>query len=161
MRTPRAEQPQLEYALATIPAGGTLIVCRLIHIGRSLEHLFDLLNRLDRHGIRLRILHEQLDTAEHGELLRQATHGLADAQKAWRSEATRHGLAAAAADGRRPGRRPNPPLLTTDQEELARQLQATSHTLAEIADLLGVSRTAMYRAQPFTRPPTTGEDSAP
>jgi DNA invertase Pin-like site-specific DNA recombinase len=35
----RADWPQFDRALAAVPAGGTLIVCRLIHIGRSLEHL--------------------------------------------------------------------------------------------------------------------------
>jgi DNA invertase Pin-like site-specific DNA recombinase len=96
----RADQPQLDRALVALPAGGTLIVCRLIHIGRSLQHLADLLIRLDHRGVRFRALHEQLDTAEHGELLRQVTHGLIETQKAWRSEATREGLAEAVAAGR-------------------------------------------------------------
>lgn len=114
----RADWPQLDRALATIPADGTLIVCRLIHIGRSLQHLANLLTNLDQRGVRLRALHENLDTAQHGELLRQVTHGLIDARKAWRSEATREGLDAAVAKGRKLGRQPGP-LLTPEQDELA------------------------------------------
>lgn len=100
----RADWPQLDRALAAVPAGGTLIVCSLIHISRSLEHLAGLLSRLDRRGVRFRALHEQLDTAEHGELLRHITHGLIDARHAWRSEATREGLAVAIAAGRKSGK---------------------------------------------------------
>lgn len=144
----RADQPQLNRALAVLPAGGTLIVCRLIHIGRSLEHLVGLLIRLDHRGVRFRALHEQLDTAEHGELLRQVTQGLIETQKAWRSEATREGLAEAVAAGRTLGRRPGPPPLTQEQDELAQHLRAVGVPVTEIADLLGVSRSKLYRASP-------------
>jgi DNA invertase Pin-like site-specific DNA recombinase len=143
----RADWPQLDRALAAVPTGGALIVCRLIHIGRSLEHLADLLAGLDRRGVRFRALHEQLDTAEHGEQPRQITHGLIDARQFWRSEATRDGLAVAVAAGRKLGRRPAP-LLTPEQDELARQLQATGRSVTEIADLIGVSRAKLYRAMP-------------
>jgi DNA invertase Pin-like site-specific DNA recombinase len=97
----------------------SLIVCRPIHVGRALEHLAALLMDLDHRGIRLRALHEQLDTAEHGELLRQVTQGLIDARKSWRSAATREGIAEAVAADRKPGRRPGPPPLTQEQDELA------------------------------------------
>jgi DNA invertase Pin-like site-specific DNA recombinase len=79
----RADWPQLDQALAALPAGATLVVCRLIHIGRSLQHLADLLNQLDQRDVRLHALHEQLDTAEHGDLLRQITHAMIDARKFW------------------------------------------------------------------------------
>ncbi|OJF14562.1 hypothetical protein BG844_09220 [Couchioplanes caeruleus subsp. caeruleus] len=158
----RAHQPQLDRALAAVPAGGTLIVCRLIHIGRSLDYLADLLIQLDHRGVRFRALREQLDTAEHGELLRQVTHGLIETQKAWRSEATREGLAEAVAAGRKLGRRPGPPPLTQEQDELAQHLRATGVPVTEIADLIGVSRSKLYCVQPpEAATPTTGEDSAP
>jgi hypothetical protein len=85
--------------------------------------------------------------------------GLIEARRIFQSEAPKDGLAAAVAAGRKPGRRPGPPLLTHAQEELAHQLQATGRSVTEIADL-GVSRAAMYRARSPSRPPTTGEDSA-
>ncbi|RZU48836.1 DNA invertase Pin-like site-specific DNA recombinase [Krasilnikovia cinnamomea] len=157
----RAEQPQLDHALTALPAGGTLVVCRLIHIGRSLEHLAELLICLDHRGIRLRALHEQLDTVEHGELFRQITQGLIDARNVWRSESTREGLAAAVAAGRKIGRQPGPPLLTQEQDELARQLRDNGVPLAEVAELISVSRAKLYRAWPTAAAPTTGEDSAP
>ena len=117
----RADWPQLDRTLAALATGGPLIVCRLIHISRSLEHLADLLTTLDRRGVRFRALHEQLDTAEHGELLRQVTHGLIDARHAWRSEATREGLATAVAAGhklgRQPGRPPRDPISTSEVGE--------------------------------------------
>lgn len=43
----------------------------------------------------------------------------------------------------------------------ARQVQATRRSVTEIADLLGVSRAAMYRARSARRLPSTREDSAP
>lgn len=111
--------------------------------------------------MRFYALHEPLDTAEHGDL-RQVTHGLIETQKAWRSEATREGLAEAVAAGRKLGRRPGPPPLTQEQDELAHHLRATGVPVTEITALIGVSRSKLYRAQPpETAAPTTDEDSAP
>lgn len=42
----RAAWPQLDRALDTLQAGDTLIVARLIHLGRSVEHLAELLTDL-------------------------------------------------------------------------------------------------------------------
>jgi DNA invertase Pin-like site-specific DNA recombinase len=66
----------------------------------------------------------------------------------------------AVAAGRKLGRRPAP-LLTPEQDELARQLQATGRSVTEIADLIGVSRAKLYRAMPPDRATSTGEDSPP
>ncbi len=156
----RADWPQLDRTLAALATGGPLIVCRLIHISRSLEHLADLLTTLDRRGVRFRALHEQLDTAEHGELLRQVTHGLIDARHAWRSEATREGLATAVAAGHKLGRQPGRPPLTQEQDELARQLRTAGLPATEIADLIGVTRSKLYRTRPPDAP-STGKHSAP
>lgn len=143
--TLRADWPQLDHALAAVRPEDTLTVCRLIHLGRSLEHLAGLLADLTQRGIRLRALQEQLDTTEHGEQLLNVTHGLVEVRRAWRSENTREGLAAAVAAGRRLGRQPTP-LLTPQQDELARRLQDTGHSIASIATLLGVPRPKLYRA---------------
>jgi DNA invertase Pin-like site-specific DNA recombinase len=156
-----SDWPEYDRALAAVPDGGILITCRLTHIGRSLEHLLGLLVLFEQRGVRLRVLREQLDTAEHGDLFRQATQGLIDAGKAWRSDATREGVAAAIAAGRRPGRPPGPALLTPDQEQLACDLRASGRSVCEIADLLGVPRGKLYRAWPSADPPTNGENSTP
>lgn len=156
-----APWPQLDRALATATTSDTLTVCRLTHLARSLEHLASLLAALDQRGVRLRVLHEHLDTADHGDHLRRATHDVIELLKVWRSEAARNGVAAAAAAGRTPGRRPGPPPLTPEQEHLAQQLQAAGRPITEIADLLGVSRAAMYRAQRPRRATLNDEDSAP
>ncbi|NYT96251.1 recombinase family protein [Salinispora sp. H7-4] len=157
----RGARPQLEYALAAIPPGGALVVCRLIHIGQSLEDLVGLLDQLSCRGVQFRSLHEQLDTAEHGELLLQVTHGLIDARRTWQSKATRDGLAAAIAAGRKPGRQPGPPPLTPEQHELAHELKGAGLPITDIADLLGVSRAKLYRTPPPGTASTNGEDSAP
>jgi DNA invertase Pin-like site-specific DNA recombinase len=67
---------------------------------------------------------------------------------------TRDGLAAARARGRRGGRRPK---LTAAQAAHAQQLyHARTHTVAEIAALLGVARTTVYgHLQPGAAPPVT------
>jgi DNA invertase Pin-like site-specific DNA recombinase len=156
----RADWPQLDRALATLQPGDTLIVPRLIHLGRSVEHLAELLSDLDQRDIRFRALEEQFDTAEHGQELLNIIHGLVDTRRAWRSESTKQGLATAIAAGRKPGR-PAGPGLTAQQSDLANRLRQSGRPVADIADLLGVSRPKLYRLlQPGT-PPSTGEDSAP
>jgi DNA invertase Pin-like site-specific DNA recombinase len=155
------DRPQLDHALAAAPAGGTLIVCQLTQLGRSLAHLVDLLTDLERRGVRLRSLDDHIDTAEHGELLRRIAHGLLEARHVWRSETTKDGPDRAVAAGRKLGRR-SVPVLSPRQEELARRLQATGHSATDIATLLGISRpTTLYRALPAQRVPSTAEDSAP
>jgi DNA invertase Pin-like site-specific DNA recombinase len=73
----------------------------------------------------------------------------------------REGLAAAVAAGHTLGRQPGPPLPTQQQHELARQLRDSGLSVAEIADLIGVSRTTLYRALQPDDVPTTDEESAP
>jgi DNA invertase Pin-like site-specific DNA recombinase len=152
-----AARPQFDHALAALHAGDTLVVCRLIHICRSLEHLTVLMIQLDQRGVRLLALHEQLDTVEHGELLRQVTQGLIEARRSWRSETTREGLAT----GRPPGRPPGPPILTQEQHQLALELREGGLSVVAIADLIGVSRARLYRALAPDATPSTGKDSAP
>jgi DNA invertase Pin-like site-specific DNA recombinase len=156
----RAHWPQLDRALATLQPGDTLIVPRLIHLGRSLEHLAELITALDQRGIRFRALDEQFDTAEHGQQLLDIMHGLVDARRAWRSENTKEGLAVAAAAGRKPGR-PADPGLTAQQSDLAGRLRESGRPVSDIADLLGVSRPKLYRLLQPENPPPTSEDPAP
>lgn len=59
-----------------------------------------------------------------GEAADQVTLGLVETQKAWRSEATREGLAEAVTAGRKLDRRPGPPPLTPEQDELVHHLRA-------------------------------------
>ena len=62
----------------------------------------------------------------------------------WIKERTNAGLAAARARGRRGGR---PPRLTGDQVKTARRLyDQKDMTVSQIGDVLGVSRTTIYRA---------------
>lgn len=156
----RDEWPQLDHAIAAVPAGGTLLVCGLTHIGRTLDHLVEVLTDLEQRGIRLRSIYEQLDTAEHGDLLLNVTHAVIEARRFWRSEATKEGLAAAVAAGRKPGRQPGT-LLTPEQEAMAQELQDAGNAVSDIADLLGVSRSRLYRVMPPRQTTFNGEDSTP
>ncbi|MDV6277891.1 helix-turn-helix domain-containing protein [Rhodococcus erythropolis] len=68
--------------------------------------------------------------------------GLADLQRELIVTNTRDGLAATRARGRTGGR---PPTLNTEQVRHAQRLyDAGEHTVAQIADLLGVRRTTLY-----------------
>jgi DNA invertase Pin-like site-specific DNA recombinase len=69
---------------------------------------------------------------------------LAEFETALLSERTLDGLEAARARGRKGGRKPK---LTPVKLATARQLyDAKAHTVAEIAEIVGVARSTLYRA---------------
>src|SRR5215212_9693165 len=62
----KAERPVLEQVLSYLRAGDTLVVWRLDRLGRSLEHLIDVIAALAEQGIGFRSLTEQIDTTTPG-----------------------------------------------------------------------------------------------
>jgi DNA invertase Pin-like site-specific DNA recombinase len=136
----------LEEVLSYIRAGDTLVVWRLDRLGRSLEHLIDVVAGLEARGIGFRSLTEQIDTTTSGgKLIFHVFGALAEFERDLIRERTHAGLAAARARGRRGGR----PKKLTDPKQLAlaRSLYASGQTdVATICRTLGISRATLYRA---------------
>ena len=138
-------RPALSEVVDQLRPGDTLVVWRLDRLGRSIRHLIDFLAELDRRQVGFRSLTESIDTTSPGgRLVFHVFAALAEFERELIRERTNAGLAAARARGRHGGR---PPRLTADQVKTARRLYDQKElTVGQIGDVLGVSRTTIYRA---------------
>ncbi len=138
-------RPQLDEVLAQLRPGDTLVVWRLDRLGRSLRHLIDVVTTLDERGVGFRSLRESIDTTTAGgRLVFHLFGALAQFEREIIRDRTLAGLAAARARGRVGGR---PSKLSAEQRRQARRMyDARELTVAQIGEVLGVSRTAIYRA---------------
>lgn len=152
----KADRPVLDEVLSYLRVGDTLVVWRLDRLGRSLEHLIDIVAALAERGIGFKSLTEQIDTTTPGgKLIFHVFGALAEFERDLIRERTQAGLAAARSRGRVGGR----PRKLTDpkQLELARTLYEGGQTDMEtICRTLGISRATLYRALK-TRPTNSGE----
>jgi DNA invertase Pin-like site-specific DNA recombinase len=140
----KADRPGLSQALDYVRAGDTLVVWRLDRLGRSLSHLIETVDALEKRGIGFRSLTESIDTTTPaGKLIFHIFGSLAEFERSLIRERTNAGLAAARARGRKGGR---PKKLTTKQVELAKRLHADKQTdIKTICETLGISTTTLYR----------------
>jgi len=138
-------RPELDKLLDQLRPGDTLVVWRLDRLGRSIRHLIDQLSELEDRGIEFRSLQESIDTTSPGgRLVFHIFASLAEFERDLIRERTNAGLAAARARGRVGGR---PPSLTGDKLATAKKLYDQQDlTVAQIGDILGVSRSTIYRA---------------
>lgn len=140
----KAERKGLTEALSHLRAGDTLVVWRLDRLGRSLRHLIDTVTDLQERGIGFKSLTESIDTTTSGgKLVFHIFGALAEFEREIIRERTQAGLTAARSRGRTGGR---PKVLTEKKAAMARQLyQDRTHSIDEICQTLGISRTTFYR----------------
>jgi DNA invertase Pin-like site-specific DNA recombinase len=62
----RNDRPRLKQALEFVRSGDSICVWRLDRLGRSLSHLIELMQDLERRGIGFRSLSEAIDTTTPG-----------------------------------------------------------------------------------------------
>jgi DNA invertase Pin-like site-specific DNA recombinase len=150
------ERPALAEMLDRLRPGDSVMVWRLDRLGRSLRHLIEVVADLERRGVTLISLTEQIDTSSPGgKLVFHIFAAMAEFERDLIRERTHAGLAAARARGRKGGR---PTVWTDAKLSAARSMHASGeHDVATIARVLGVSRASVYRAlTPKPRP----EDAA-
>lgn len=133
----------LDKALAYVRAGDTLVVWRLDRLGRSLSHLIKLVTELEERGIGFHSLQESINTSTSGgKLIFHMFGALAEFERNLIRERTQAGLKAARARGRKGGR---PKALNAKKTELLFKLyDEKQHSIAELCELLGISKTALY-----------------
>jgi DNA invertase Pin-like site-specific DNA recombinase len=139
----RSSRPKLGLVLDRARTGDTVVVTRLDRLARSVPHLVSLGAELAERGVGLRVLEQDIDTATaEGRAKFQMLSVLAELHRELIASHTRDGLADARAQGRKGGR---PPKLTPEQARRAQRLyDEGEHTVARIADLLGVKRGTLY-----------------
>lgn len=118
---------------------------RLDRLGRSLRHLIEVVRLLDERGVAFRSLTESIDTTSPaGRLIFHVFGALAEFERELIRERTNAGLAAARARGRKGGR---PKKMTPEKIAVAKEMYASrDHSLAAIAQTVGVSRATLYRS---------------
>lgn len=140
----KADRPGLADALAYLRNGDVLVVWRLDRLGRSLPHLIETVGALEGRGIGFRSLTESIDTTTPGgRLIFHVFGALGQFERDLIRERTKAGLTAAAARGRKGGRKP---VVTADKLQRARELVANGLNVREAAARLKVGKTALYAA---------------
>lgn len=140
----KTDRPGLAQALAYVREGDTLVVWKLDRLGRSMVHLIETVEDLDRRRVNLRSLTEAIDTTTPGgRLIFHIFGALAAFERDLIRERTRAGLSAAAARGRKGGRRP---VVTEDKLRRAKLLIEQGLNVREAAGRVKVGKTALYNA---------------
>lgn len=136
-------RPGLDAALAALGAGDVLTVWKLDRLGRSLQHLVEVVAALGERGVGFRSLTESIDTSSAGgKLVFHIFASMAEFERALIVERTHAGLAAAKARGVRLGRKN---ALTRTQIEHAKVLVAAGTSPTVVARTLKVGRSTLYR----------------
>ena len=139
-----AKRPALFRCLKKLEHGDTLVVWKLDRLGRSLRDLIAMLDDLKQRGVKFRSLTEAIDTdTATGRAMWQMIGVLAELERSLIAERTRAGVKAAKCRGVKFGRKRK---LTTQQIGHARKLIDAGERRAEVAALLNVDRTTLYRA---------------
>ncbi len=137
------DRPELANLMDALRPGDTLVVWRLDRLGRSLPHLIETVRGLAERGIGFRSLQESIDTTTPGgRLVFHIFGSLAEFERDLIRERTMAGLAAARRRGRVGGR---PTVMTAAKTKQAQRMVTAGTPLTEVAEVLGVSRTTLYR----------------
>lgn len=142
----KRDRPELARLLDHLRAGDVVTVMRLDRLARSTADLLHIAERIKEAGAGLRSLAEPWadTTSPAGRMILTVFAGIADFERALIVERTSAGRIAAKARGVRFGPRPT---LSAEQIAHARQLiEQSGKPVAEVARLLGVHRTTLYRA---------------
>ena len=138
------KRPALLRCLKKLEHGDTLIVWKLDRLGRSLRDLIAMLDDLKHRGVKFQSLTEAIDTATPtGRAMWQMIGVLAELERSLISERTRAGVKDAKRRGVKFGRKPK---LTPPQKAHARKLIDAGERREDVAALLNVDRTTLYRA---------------
>lgn len=145
----KAERPGLAAALSYLREGDILVVWRLDRLGRSLRHLIETVATLEAQGVGFQSLTENIDTTTPGgRLIFHVFGALGQFERDLIRERTRAGLAAAAARGRKGGRKP---VMTPEKLQRAREYIANGLNVREAAARLKVGKSTLYVALQTTR----------
>jgi DNA invertase Pin-like site-specific DNA recombinase len=143
-------RPQLMAALDYLREGDTLAVWRFDRLARSTGQLITTMEMLEKRGIGLRSLTENIDTTTAGgKLIFHVFAALAEFERHIIQERTAAGLAAARARGKLGGR----PKALSDKDIAAAKalLKDESITVSEVAKRLDVSLSTLYKHLPAAR----------
>ena len=140
----RFDRKEFLAALDYLNKGDTIVVWKLVRLGRSLKQLIETVENLHERNINLVSLTEHIDTTTAtGKLFFQFIAMLAEFERNLISERTKAGLEAARARGRVGGR---PKVRATDTKVIiAKQLHASNTPIKTILKTLNIKKSTLYR----------------
>lgn len=140
----RSDRPELKKALDALTDGDVLVVTRLDRLARSTRDLLDIVHLIETRGAKLKALTDSWadTTTPTGKLILTVLGGLAEFERSLIAERTAEGRERARRAGRRMGR---PPKLSAYQLEVVLKMRRKGQDNAEIARVLGVSRSTISR----------------
>ena len=141
----KSNRPGLETAIEFVRSGDTLVVWRLDRLGRNMEDLITIVNRLNNRGVSFQSLQENITmdkSSSTGQLMFHLFAAFAEFERNLILERSAAGRAAARARGRFGGR---PEKLSKSDLELMKTLIDNGTPIKTIAERWNVSRTTIYR----------------
>ncbi|HZR53634.1 MAG TPA: recombinase family protein [Streptosporangiaceae bacterium] len=138
-----AVRPELEKLRKMLRPGDVLVVTKVDRLARSLLDLIGIADELRKEGVALEVLSGTFNRDDPmGEAFFQMTGVFAQLERDLIRQRTIEGLEAARARGRAGGRRQK--LSGAQEKELLRMVAAKDRTVAEVGDVFGISREAVY-----------------
>jgi len=139
------ERVKLEEALSSLRAGDKLVVTKLDRLARSVQHLGQIIDRVNSAGASLVILDmggTAVDTSNAtGKLILNVMSSVSQFEREMMLERQREGIAKAKAEGKYKGRKPTA-RAKTDMVKLALERGVSK---AQICRDLEISKTSLYR----------------
>lgn len=136
------KRDQLEAAIEFAREGDTFIVTKLDRLARSVSHLCEIVDTLDKKKASLRILNINLDSnTPTGKLMLNLLVSVAQFERDLMLERQKVGVQAAKAAGRYRGRAPTALAKKDDVLKLTRQGKSRQ----EVAEKLGIGIASVYR----------------
>ncbi len=155
-------RPGLHAALDQAREGDVIVVHTLDRLGRTVRDTLNLIHDLADRGVGVRNLADpiRVDSSDPEDPMSQlAVVMLAlfgQMERTYAIERAAHARAVATAKGRRVGR---PSVVDPDKLAYAEHLRTEGHTISEIVEKTGITRTTLYRHLPPRPPqPLTAED---
>ena len=139
----KKDRPELNNLLSHIAPGDTVIVESLSRLGRSTKDLIELVELMQKKGVQLVSLKEQIDTnTPTGKLLFTLMSALAQFERDVIAERTQEGLKAARARGRVGGR---PKANPASVKKAVKLYDTKQYSVKEIEELTGIKKSTLYR----------------
>ena len=141
----KSKRPGLDKAIEFARAGDTIVVWRLDRLGRNMEDLITLVNKINNRGVSFHSLEENITmdkSSSTGQLLFHLFAAFAEFERNLILERSSAGRIAARARGRYGGR---PEKLNKQDLKLLKTLYDNGTPIKTIAEQWKVSRTTIYR----------------
>ncbi len=140
------DRPGLREAMAACREGDTLVVAKLDRLARSLPDARAIADELTARQVKLNLGGSVYDPNDAvGRLLFNVLAMIAEFESDLIRLRTREGMKVAKAKGRLRGKQPK--LNPRQEAHLVALFESGEHSTAELADLFGVGRSTVYRAE--------------